>query len=53
MGLGGKRTPPHKAAGYGLIFIGAVVMMLAMPLFVYVAVFGGLLAYLGHTLRGR
>lgn len=53
MGLGGGNTPPHKAAGYGLITVGAIIMLISMPLFVYVAVLGGLIAYVGYTLRGR
>jgi len=54
MGLGGwKRTPPHRAAGYGLIAIGLVIMLFAMPLFVYAAAIGGFVAFVGYTLRGR
>jgi hypothetical protein len=53
MGLGGGKTPPHKATGYVLIAIGAIVMLLSMPLFVYAAVIGGLIAYVGYTLIGR
>lgn len=53
MGMGGKRTPPNKAAGYGMIFVGAIIMLLAMPLFVWAAVIGALVAYVGHSLRGR
>lgn len=50
LGLGGRRTPPHRAAGYVLITVGAIVMLLSMPLFVYVAIVGGLIAYVGHSL---
>jgi hypothetical protein len=53
LGLGGKGTPPHKSAGYGLIIIGAIIMLLAMPMFFWAAVIGALVAYVGHTLRGR
>lgn len=53
IGLGGGKTPPHRAAGYTLIAAGAIIMMIAMPLFVYAAIIGGLISYVGYTLRGR
>lgn len=53
LGGWGKKFPRHKATGYGLITIGAVVMLLAVPLYVYAAVLGGLIAYAGYVLRGR
>ncbi|MDB4893817.1 MAG: hypothetical protein JWN15_79 [Firmicutes bacterium] len=53
MGMWGRKHPPHKAVGFGLIIIGGIIMLLAMPLFVWVAVIGVLLAWVGHSLRGR
>lgn len=53
LGLGGKKLPPNKAAGYGLITVGAIIMLLSMPLFFYIAILGGLIAYVGYSLRGR
>lgn len=55
MRLGGWKwkIPRHKAAGYGLITIGAAIMLLSVPLYVYAAVIGGLIAYAGIVLRGR
>ena len=53
MGMRGWRPPPHRAAGYGLIIVGAIIMMMAMPLFVYIALLGGLIAYVGYTLGRR
>jgi hypothetical protein len=53
MGMNGGKTPPHKATGYALMAVGAMVMLLSMPLFVYAAVIGGLIAYVGYTLLGR
>lgn len=53
LGMRGWKTPPHRAAGYGLITVGAVIMMMAMPFFVYIALLGGLIAYVGYTLRNR
>jgi hypothetical protein len=53
LGRWGRKPPPHKAAAYGLIAVGAVIMLLSMPLFVYAAVIGGLVAYVGYTMRGR
>ncbi|HEY3368582.1 MAG TPA: hypothetical protein VGK74_26290 [Symbiobacteriaceae bacterium] len=53
LGLNGRRLPPHKFTGYGLIFVGIVVMLIALPVYIYAAIIGGIIAYLGHTLRGR
>jgi hypothetical protein len=51
---GGKiRIPRHKAVAYGLITIGAVIMLVSVPFYVYAAVFGALIAYAGYVLRGR
>lgn len=53
-GIRGKRPPSHKAAGYGLITVGALIMLVSMPLYVYMAVLGGLIAYAGYTMmKGR
>lgn len=54
-GWGGKRLrfPRHKATGYGLITIGAVIMLLSVPFYVYAALLGGLIAYAGYVLRSR
>lgn len=53
IGLGGRRPPPHRAAGFVLIAVGAIIMLLSMPLFFYASVIGGLIAYVGYTLIGR
>jgi len=53
MGLGGRKTPPHRAAGFVLIGIGGLILLMSMPLFVYAAIIGGLIAYVGYTLIGR
>ncbi|MFZ5824997.1 MAG: hypothetical protein ACOY94_11760 [Bacillota bacterium] len=45
--------PPHRAAGFVLIAVGAIIMLMSMPLFVYASVIGGLIAYVGYTLIGR
>ncbi|HYF95685.1 MAG TPA: hypothetical protein VD969_26010 [Symbiobacteriaceae bacterium] len=53
LGGWGSKFPRHKAVGYGLIAIGAVIMLLSVPLYVYAALLGGLIAYAGYVLRGR
>lgn len=53
IGLGGRKQPPHRAAGYVLIIVGGLIVLISMPLFVYAAVIGGLIAYVGYTLIGR
>jgi len=47
------KLPRHRATGYGLITIGAVIMLLSVPFYVYAAVLGGLIAYAGYVLKGR
>lgn len=47
LGRGGH--PPHKVAGYGLIGIGALIMLLALPFFFWLAALGGLICYLGYS----
>lgn len=53
MGLGGRKVPPNKALGYLLIVVGVIIMALSMPLFVYAALVGALIAYVGYTLIVR
>jgi hypothetical protein len=55
MGLRGwKRQPPHQAAGYVLIAVGIIVMLLSLPLYVYMSILGGMIAYVGYSMmRGR
>lgn len=53
MGLGRRKVPPNKALGYLLIAVGVIIMALSMPLFVYAALVGALIAYVGYTLIGR
>ena len=53
MGGGWKRHRPHRVVAYGLIALGLLVMLFAMPLFVYIAIFGGLVAFVGYTLHRR
>lgn len=53
MGLGGRKTPPHRAAGIVLIVVGVIILLMSMPLFVYASVIGGLIAFVGYTLIGR
>jgi len=54
-GIRGKRPLSNKAAGYGLITMGAVILLLSMPLYVYTAVLGGLMLYAGYAMmkKGR
>lgn len=52
IGLGRKKTLPSKAVGFALIAVGAIIIFLAMPVFVYV-VLGGLVAYVGYSLVSR
>jgi hypothetical protein len=52
LGLG-HSFPRHKATGYGLIIVGVVIMLLSVPLYVYMAVLGGLIAYAGYVLKRR
>jgi len=53
LGPRGWRPPPQKAMGYGLMTVGAVILLLSLPVYVYAALVGGLIAYLGHTMKGR
>lgn len=53
LGMRGWKLPPHHTTGYGLIGLGAIIMLFALPFTFYVAALGALIAYLGHTLRGR
>lgn len=53
MNLGGRRWPPNRAGGYVLVVVGGLILLMSMPLFVYAAVIGGLIAYVGYTLIGR
>lgn len=53
MGLGGRKMPPNRSAGFVLIAVGVVILLMSMPLFVYASVIGGLIAYVGYTLIGR
>jgi hypothetical protein len=48
--LGGGGHPPHKVAGYGLIGIGLLIMLLAMPFFIWLAVIGGCICYCGWSI---
>jgi hypothetical protein len=38
---------------YGLIGLGAIIVLFALPFSFYIAAFGCLVAYLGHTMKGR
>lgn len=53
MGLGGRKVPPNRAIGFLLIAVGGIIMLISMPLFVYAAAIGGLIAFVGYTLIGR
>ncbi len=53
LGFRGRRPPPHKPIGYGLMALGALIMLFSMPLFVYAAILGGLIVYIGYTLSSR
>jgi len=53
MGLGRRRPPPRALAGFALILVGVSIILTALPGFVYAAVIGVLIAYLGYTLIGR
>jgi hypothetical protein len=51
---GGRKLPPNKVGAAGLIILGGVIMLLSMPLSVWAAVVGGLIAYAGYSsMRGR
>lgn len=51
MGLGPRRPPPQKSAGYGLMIVGGIIMAMSMPLFVYAAIIGALIAYVGYSMN--
>lgn len=53
IGIRGRKLPPNRAAGFVLIIVGGVIVLTAMPLFVYAAVIGFLIIYVGYTLIGR
>lgn len=52
----GRRSPQRAAAlaGYGLMVLGGLVLVLSVPVYVWAAALGAFLAYLGYTVqRGR
>ena len=50
----GRRKPPRRTlVGFVLILAGVSIILTALPGFVYAAVIGGLIAYVGYTLIGR
>jgi hypothetical protein len=50
----GFKPPPHKLASYIIIAVGAVIVLFAMPFFIWAALFGGLIAYVGYMMqKGR
>lgn len=51
LGMRGWKFPPHKAFGYCLMVVGAIIMLIAMPFFIYVALVGILIVYVGYTLN--
>lgn len=46
LGKGGH--PPHKVVGFGLIGVGGLIMLLAMPFFFWLAAFGCVICYCGY-----
>lgn len=42
---------PKGWAGYGLMALGGLILVLSLPLYVWSAAVGGLLAYLGYSVR--
>jgi len=52
-GMRGGKMPPHRAFGYLLMSLGAIILVLAMPWTFYMALLGGLIGYVGYTLRDR
>ncbi len=53
MGLGRRKPPRRALVGFVLILAGVSIVLTALPGFVYAAVIGGLIAYVGYTLIGR
>jgi drug/metabolite transporter (DMT)-like permease len=51
--LGRRRPPRRTLVGFVLILAGVSIVLTALPGFVYAAVIGGLIAYIGYTLIGR
>ena len=50
IGLGGGGRPPNQIAGYGLIAVGGLIMLMAMPFYFWFTLVGGLVAYLGYSI---
>jgi len=52
MRLGRRRIGrPTAWAGYGLMALGGIILLLSLPLQVWGAAAGGLLTYLGYSVR--
>jgi hypothetical protein len=49
-GRGFRPQPPHKVSGATLVALGALLLLFAMPVFVWLAALGGTLAYLGWSM---
>lgn len=51
LGLGrGRPRRPQEIAGYGCMGLGALIILLSLPFYLWAAAFGGLLVYLGWSL---
>lgn len=53
LGMPGGKRPPSQIAGWGIIALGALILLLALPLYVYAALVGCLVCYLGYSLKDR
>lgn len=51
LGVGRGGTPPHKVAGFALMAVGGLVLLLAMPLYVWAAAIGGAVTFLGFSVN--
>lgn len=50
LGLGGgPPLRPNQIAGYGIMGLGGLILILSLPFYFWAAAFGGLLGYLGWT----
>lgn len=49
----GLRMPrrPHQLAGYALMALGGLLLVLSLPAYVWTAALGGAVLYLGYAVR--
>lgn len=49
LGLGGRGLRPNEIAGYGMMGLGALILLLALPVTFWMAAVGGFLGFLGWS----